>query len=115
MSFLNISGRVRRELGEANAAALDAGVGVPADAQCWRCGGAVNIVGSRPGQVSLCILAFDTKDGRGSVSITLWAHRDCSPSRVVPYEEFEASPAANVPSPVVDEGEKVIVDGEQII
>ena len=110
MGFLIITGPVMREFGERNASALDAGVGLPPDAQCWACGEAINLVAAKPGTVTLSALPAVP----GSVAISLFAHRPCSPSRVVPYEEFTAT-ASRKPSPVTEGGEAMIVDGKQVI
>lgn len=113
MGYLKISGPVRRELGERDAGALAAGVGLPADAQCWRCGDAINILAAKRGTVCLCVVVVRYSNG-GQVNITVWAHAGCGPSEVIPYEVFEAT-ASRKASPVVPDGERLIVDGRQIL
>lgn len=110
-SPLSISGPVRRALGERTAAALAAGVGLPADAQCWGCGDAVNLLAARPGSVTLSAVTV------GPVSVSAFAHRPCGPSRLFTPEEFEAvaSRAASPVSSGSDSDSALIVDGERLL
>lgn len=106
MSAIVISDQVRAEIGEDNARALETGrVGINA-AQCWVCGGPVQVAGAREGSVVLSILI------ESPASLTLWSHPGCSSSRVVPHEEFLASPVSRMQSPVPQEGAQLIIDGE---
>jgi hypothetical protein len=110
-SPLSISGPVRRALGERTAAALDAGVGLPADAQCWGCGDAVNLLAAKPGSVTLSVVMV------GPASITTFAHRPCGPSRTFTPEEYEAV-ASKAASPVTADSASdsaLIVDGERLL
>lgn len=110
-SPLSISGSVRRALGERNAAAVSAGVGLPADAQCWGCGAAINLLAAAPGAVTLSVVMV------GSASITTFAHRRCGPSRTFTPEEYEAV-ASDAPSPVTsgsDSDSGLIVEGKRLL
>lgn len=104
MAAIRISVAVRAAIGEATAQALETGqIDVPS-AQCWWCGGAVQIAGAPDDSVALSIIV--------SMPITLWSHPACSDSRLVPGAEFQAAPSQTVPSPVPSIGATLIVDGE---
>lgn len=113
-SPLSISGPVRRVLGERTAAALSAGVGLPADAQCWECGDAINLLAARPGAVTLSVVVMGP--ATAPASITTFAHRSCGPSRVFTPEEYETL-ASRAPSPVSSSpaDEALIVDGKRLL
>lgn len=111
MGCLSISGPVRRAFGERTAAALDAGVGLPADAQCWVCGDAINLLAARPGSVTLSAVQV------GLVSVSAFAHKPCGPSRTFTPEEF-AELASTKDSPTSsgsDSDSALIVEGEQLL
>ena len=91
--------------GPGSLAPLVAGQVGPAAAQCWTCGGGLRIRPGPPGSVSLS--AMEAGPNR---YLTLFAHIGCCPSRVVTYDEFTASPAKHIPSPVPAEDETVLID-----
>ncbi len=60
--------------------------------------------------MSLSILAGERPGGLGRLSVTVWSHAGCAPSRVVDYDEFLASPASHIPSPVPSESPLIMVE-----
>lgn len=111
MGRLNISGPVRHAMGR-NADMLDAGRGLPDEAQCWQCGQGIDIAGARPGAVSLSAIVV------GSISVTAFGHAQHAPSRVFTGDEFEAaaqaSGVAQMPSPVQSVGATMYVEGQEM-
>jgi hypothetical protein len=105
MGMLRMSGPVRRALGR-NAAALDAGVGLPPDAQCWQCGDAINLLASRPGTVTLSVVVT----GGGLVTVPTFGHAEHTGSRVFTPEEFKRL-ASDKPSPIAGGHSDIVVDG----
>jgi hypothetical protein len=88
MTVLRVSAAVREAMGPANADALAAGVGLPAQVQCCDCGEMADTASAAP--LSLCLSTVVIGVGRGAVTISVFSHESCGPSRVFTAEEFEA-------------------------
>lgn len=117
MGLLKISGPVRRALGP-NAVTLDAGVGLPTEAQCWKCGDGINFFTVRPGQISLSALHASAE-----VYVGVFGHGGHAESRVFVRDEFEQAVRAagthpdQMASPIApsDMDQTLIVEGERIL
>lgn len=107
MSVLKISGPVRRVMGR-DAAALDAGVGLPADAQCWHCGEAINLLAARPGSVTLSAVR-----AAELINISAFGHAEHTSSRVFTPEQFQAL-ASTKPSPVAGGDSNLLIEGRSL-
>lgn len=104
MTVLVVSAAVVEAVGEGTVEGLVSGDMAPTAVQCWVCGGGVRVAGGRPDSVSLSVLEVGPMR-----MITLFSHVGCGSSRLVSYDEVEASPASHIPSPVETEGSKVLV------
>lgn len=93
MNYLKASGSTRKAFGERNFAALSSGVGLPAQAQCYLCGGTINIL-TAGGHVTLSAMVV------GTAAITLFAHEPCGPSRVF-HDENELAAVATQKKPEI--------------
>lgn len=107
MSVLKISGPVRRVMGR-DAAALDAGVGLPADAQCWHCGEAINLLAARPGSVTLSAVR-----AAELINISAFGHAEHTSSRIFTPEQFQAL-ASTKPSPVAGGDSNLLIEGRSL-
>lgn len=112
MGVLSMSGSVRRAFGERTAAAMDAGVGLPADGQCWQCGDPINFLAASPGSITLSAVLV----ARG-VTISAWGHKPHAPSRVFTSEEFKAVASTKKSAASSDawSDSALIVDGQQLL
>lgn len=106
-----MTGPVRRVLGERDAQALSAGVGLPTEVQCWGCGDGINVLTARPGSIALSVVAVTPM-----VNIPAWGHPDHAPSQVFTPEQFERV-ATRKPSPVApsDIDTAMIIDGQRYL
>lgn len=110
MAKIIVSAQVRATVGEATARAVeDRTADLPTDAQCWWCGAVALLGPNDPGEVTLSGLM-----PQPGVFISLFAHATCRPSHIVAEAEFDASPAAAVPSPVAPWPETALIDGRQV-